>query len=97
MQVVPTFLLSHHQNHPNVTFVIHTQSPSFVGQIRHFNSLKKIEEFIEKVGHENYYFIDNSLVGIEVTHFMSEFSVFPERFKVLLKRSLNFYLHSKSE
>jgi hypothetical protein len=96
MKNLPKFLICRNEAaKPGVTYILHTQEPSFVAIIHKFPSLEAIEEFKQNVGHINYTYLPDYLLGVEVTHFFTEFTQMPKKFEGLLRRILDWYIHAQ--
>lgn len=98
MKVIPKFLITHNEAaSPGVVYIVHTQSPAYVATIHRFADIPSLENFVATVNHTNFFYLKDQLIGIEVLHFLTEFSQIPARFNYSLKRALNWYLHSQED
>lgn len=96
MKNLPKFLICRNDAaKPGVTYILHSQEPPFVAQIHKFSSLEDIEVFKQNVGHTNYSYLSDYLLGVEVIHFFTEFPQMPKKFEGLLRRLLDWYIHAQ--
>lgn len=97
MKNLPKFLICRNEAAAlGVIYLVHTQEPAFAATIHKFTSLEAIEQFKQNVGHTNYYYLPDYLLGIEVIQFFTEFTQMPRKFDMLLKRALSWYIHAQS-